>query len=65
MFRFMGHISIYQVGCDGEGSASRSVTVPMRESLMDSPVVTSLSPVEMVDVQSVMVMVRLAALWQL
>jgi len=44
-------------------SASRSVTAPMRESLMDSSVVTSLSPVEMVDVQSVMV--RLAALWQL
>jgi len=44
-------------------SASRSVTAPMRESLMDSPVVTSLSPVEMVDVQSVMVC--LAALWQL
>ena len=44
-------------------SASRSVTAPMRESLMDSSVVTSLSPVEMVDVQSVMVC--LAALWQL
>jgi len=44
-------------------SASRSVTAPMRDSLIDSPVVTSLSPVEIVDVHRVMVC--LAALWQL